>query len=99
MKKHFTSLLLLIILLSILNNVDSQTGVTTNGADIKIQSGTLLFVPGNIQISGSSGSVFNNGDVYVGGDFTNNGNGLDVAGVGNVIFNGSRNQNINGANS
>jgi hypothetical protein len=99
MKKHFISLLLLILLLPILNNVDSQTGVTTNGANIKIQSGTLLFVPGSIQISGNSGSILNNGDVYVGGDFTNNGSGLDASGIGTVIFDGLNNQNINGANS
>jgi hypothetical protein len=99
MKKHFISLLLLIISFSILNNVSSQTGVITNNANIKILSGTSLFVPGSIQISGGLGSIFNNGDVYVGGDFTNNGNGLDALGTGTVIFNSLRNQNINGANS
>src|SRR5678816_1648171 len=96
MKKHFISLLIHVFSLSILNNVISQTSVITNGANIKILSGTLLFVPGSIQISGSSGSIFNNGDFYVGGDFTNNGNGLDASGKGTVIFNGSGNQNING---
>ena len=43
--------------------------------------------------------ILNNGNFYVGGDFTNNGSGLKAAGTGTVIFNGSANQNINGTNS
>jgi hypothetical protein len=99
MKNTFIFLSLCSFSLSIQNNVDSQTGVTTNGADIKILSGTSLFVPGSMQISGTSGSVINDGDVYIGGDFTNNGNGMDASGTGTVIFNGASDQNINGTNS
>ena len=79
-----------------LKNVDAQTGVAINSVNIKILSGTVLFVPGSIQIAGASGSVLNDGDVYIGRDFTNNGNGMDAAGIGTVIFNGADNQNING---
>jgi hypothetical protein len=39
------------------NNVDAQTGVISNGVNIKIVSGTVLFVPGSMLISGTTGSV------------------------------------------
>jgi len=96
MKNAFIFSLLFGFSFLIQNNVDAQTGVISNGVNIKIVSGTVLFVPGSMLISGTTGSVLNNGNLYVGSDFTNNGNGLDVSGTGTIIFNGAGNQNING---
>lgn len=97
MKNTFT-LSLYIFFLSIINITNAQTNVTDNGINISLTSNTIFFVPGGITILGA-GSVLNNGNFYLGGDFINNGNGLNAASTGVVIFNGAGNQNISGTNS
>jgi hypothetical protein len=98
MKNNFAFLLLYIFFLSIITNANAQTDVTDNGINISLTSNTIFFVPGSIKIFGA-GSVLNNGNFYLGGDFINNGNGLNASGTGVIIFNGAGNQNISGTNS
>ena len=98
MKNSFAFLLLYILFLSITSNANAQTDVTDNGINISLTSNTIFFVPGSIKIFGA-GSVLNNGNFYLGGDFINNGDGLNALGTGVVIFNGAGNQNISGTNS
>ena len=98
MKNHFAALLLHVFFILLINNVRAQTNVADNNAAVSLASNAIFFVPGIVQISGAA-NILNNGNFYVGGDFTNNGGGLKAAGTGTVIFNGSANQNINGTNS
>lgn len=99
MQKRIIHIIAVLIFLYSSELKSQNTDITIQGANINISSGTSLIIPNNINISGASDYILNNGNLYTGGNFTNNGNGLSATGTGTVIFNGAGTQNINGSNS
>lgn len=95
-KIYFYIFIVLSVILN--NNVSAQAKVNVSGAKPNVGLGVYVVVPSSIIIASAS-SIINNGSILAGGDFTNNGNGLDASGTGTVNFNATSTQNINGSNS
>ena len=76
----------------------AQTTTIATGATVTVKTGATGITPGSIVIN-SGGAIDNAGTLQLGTDWTNNGSGLINASTGNVTFNGSVLQNINGSNS
>ncbi len=68
----------------------------TNFGKLYLHPGSNISVSGTVINSGAATDLLNSGTLLLTGDFTNNGNDLNAAGTGTVIFNGTTTQQING---
>lgn len=88
MKKN-SIFLSVFLLLALANNLIAQAGLRTKNTNINISSGISLVIPGNVNISGGTDYILNNGNCYIGGDFTNSGNSFNTTASGTESFNGA----------
>jgi len=80
---------ILIPLNFIYENLQAQNaGVTIRGALIVAPAGVIIYIPGNLKISGASDYILNDGSVVISGNFINDGNSFSTSGAGIAIFNG-----------
>jgi hypothetical protein len=78
------------------SGINAQGVVVLGGTNIVINPGTSLIAPTNIQIE-SGGSIENAGQIYLTGNWTNEGSGLVNDAAGEVVFNGTLSQEIAGS--
>ncbi len=95
---RYTKLYIILSALILLFTVKSEGQIITlsPNATVSLKDGSVLQVNGGLEISSSAGlSQTGSGNIYISGDWTNNG-GTFTPGSGTVTFLGSSNASING---